>query len=403
MDFAWVPGGDPDSLLAKLLYRDRVDPPSLDTTLVGSKKIKRLTQLINEVATSSTITRPLTGDLHVVSHGDDSGWLRLNIDAAAGGSVNYQVLRAILDDPSPARRNALSLPSTLYTDSHGAQTAMRVVIAGCRVGKAPVFVDAFKKVLGDKVPVIAARHLHEFTATIRRFRGKRAPPPTLIGSFEYLAYGFEAISPTPLDRNNKGRKISQADFRTALIDAFKTNAKNVWKDGSKVPDANWDPWLPDPLPRDVGKFDARVKASLGQTIGTQTELSPTGNFRHRIREYIARLPHPSAADRTKAGLKQKLLQDKTFQAAWGFPIWEQYGHDTFDEFFDSFVWKPSKPRSDPVVWTGRRHEYILLVPVIDPIVNGNLLFNFFPPRTGSTLSVVRKLSITDPQLFYRTP
>ena len=38
----------------------------------------------------------------------------------------------------------------------------RIVLAGCRVGNAPKFIDAFKQVLGGKVPVVASKFLHEF-------------------------------------------------------------------------------------------------------------------------------------------------------------------------------------------------------------------------------------------------
>jgi hypothetical protein len=402
MDVAWVPGSDTDSLLAKQLYKDRVALP-LDTTVVDDPFLTWVKELILRVKNSTTIAKPI-GDLHLISHGDDSGWLRLDLDGMSNNQVTYQVVREILDASSPTRRDGLRLPASFYTDSHGHQTATTVVLGGCRVGQAPKFVDAFKKVLGDKVPVVASRYLHEFIATKRRFHGKHAPPPQFIGTYEYLAYGFEVISPTRLDLDKRGRRLSDAAFRKNLINGFANNPKNKWKDGTAVPDIYWGPWLPKKVPRDVGEFKARVKAPLGQRNGTQSEIEPTKNFRHRLVQFASEpIPSPTPDDRTKKGLKARLLQEKTFKASWGFPRWEQYGHDNFDDFFNSFTWKSTDPPHDPEVWTGTRHEYILLVPVTDPVEDGKLLFNFFPPRGSTVFSPIRKLSFSDPKLFYRTP
>jgi hypothetical protein len=171
-----------------------------------------------------------------------------------------------------------------------------------------------------------------------------------------------------------------------------------------VPDATWDRWLPKTLPRGMGKFDMPVTVPLGRKIEKQTTISP-GQFRHQPGKYTVRFPTPTATQRTLAGLKAGLAAHSTMQPAWGFPEYEQYGHDTFDEFFASFTWTRPKKDLDPQVWTGLRHEYLVLVPItsIVPADKGKLLYNFFPPRTGSTLTAIKELDETDPKLFYRTP
>ena len=88
MDLAWVPGGDPPSLLAKELYADRVDAAtSLDTKLVKVKK-NRLADLITSVDTDGSIAKPLAS-LILVSHGNDTGWLQIDLDSAPDTSVTY--------------------------------------------------------------------------------------------------------------------------------------------------------------------------------------------------------------------------------------------------------------------------------------------------------------------------
>lgn len=390
MDVAWVPGGDPDSLLAKQLYMDRVDAASsLDTQLVTVKS-KQLTDVITEVDTSPTFAKPLA-DLILVSHGNDTGWLKIDLDSAPDTSITYQVLRAILDDPNPARRTALRLPSSLYQKPDGSPAATRIVLAGCRVGGAPKFVDAFKQVLGGHVPIVASRYLHEFSATVRRFRGRK--PPQLLGTFEFLSYGFSANSLKPMEVD-------------PLIAALKGNPLNVFKDGTAVPVARWKPWLKGvPLDR-FGKFPVRLSVALGQTVVDQKQLSPA-NLRHLPTKYVVHLKNPSAADKTLAGLKTKMQADPTCQTTYPFPMWEQYGNASFDELFDSFKWTSedgkAKDGSPQVTWTGRRHEYVLLIPVTEPVDGGNLIFNFFPPRGSTTASAVIGINDSDPKLFYRTP
>jgi hypothetical protein len=91
--------------------------------------------------------------------------------------------------------------------------------------------------------------------------------------------------------------------------------------------------------------------------------------------------------------------------AWGFPEYEQYGHDTFDQFFKSFTWTASGPKTNPVVWVGSREDYLMLVPVTSmlPADKGKLFYNFFPPRGSTTLSAFKELDETDSRLYYRTP
>jgi hypothetical protein len=387
VDHAWIPGHDADSLMAKQLYRDRVLAPSLDTHVVDLKTVKLLTDLYTELEFTSSVVKPI-GDLLLISHGNDSGWMSLDLDSAAATTTSFQELKKILDPANVHRKTALRIPPTLYTTSAGTVGPTRVLLGGCRVGGAPKFVDALKDVLGGVLPIVAPKHFHMFSPRIRRLSKKKF---LLLGTYEFLCYAFGAISTTPLGRT---------DLKKALHD----NPKNVTIDGHPVPDASWEGWLPKTLPRGMGKFAMPVTVPLGRKIEKQTTISP-GQFRHQPGKYTVRFPNPTAAQRTQAGLKAGLAAHATMQPAWGFPEYEQYGHDTFDEFFASFTWTRPKKNLDPQVWTGLRHEYLVLVPItsIVPADKGKLLYNFFPPRTGSTLTAIKELDETDPRLFYRTP
>lgn len=396
MDDAWVSGGDKDSRLAKQLYTDRVDGVTgIDTKLVDVKS-KQLVDVIKKLNTSSSFAKPLA-DVFLVSHGDDTGWLAIDLDKAGGKTVSYQVLREILDatdTAGKARRTALQLPSTLFKKADGSMADTRIVLAGCRVGNAPKFIDAFKQLLGGQVPVVASKFLHEFDMRAR-FAGTKLI--AVLGMFEYLAYGFEANALTALSRDD-------------LIDKLKKNPKNTWKDGTAIPQAQWETWLPKtrPLPRKFGRFRMPVSVQLGQKLAGVSALDP-GELRFlqgTFPSFVRRNPDPP--DKTVAGLKALLSADQRFQPAWGFPMHEQYGHATFDEFFNAFTWTLTmgfdrKLKVPKAVWTGTRFEWTLLVPVTGTVGGDDLIYNFFPPRGSTTDKPVIGINDADTQLFYKTP
>ena len=325
MDDAWVSGGDKDSRLARRLYTDRVDAATgIDTKLVDVKS-KRLVDVITKLNTSSSFAKPLA-DVFLVSHGDDTGWLAIDLDKAADKTVSYQVIRQILDATDTAgiaRRTALQLPPTLFKKADGSMAGTRMVLAGCRVGSAPKFVDAFKQLLGAQVPVVASKFLHEFDMRAR-FVGTKLI--AVLGMFEYFAYGFQANALTALSHDD-------------LIDALKANPKNTWKDGTAVPPDQWGKWLPKTLPGKLGKYRMPVSVQLGQKLAGVSVLAP-GELRVQLEAFPTfRRGSPDPADKTVAGLKALLGADQRFQPAWGFPMHEQYGHATFDEFFNAFTWK----------------------------------------------------------------
>ena len=57
------------------------------------------------------------------------------------------------------------------------------------------------------------------------------------------------------------------------------------------------------------------------------------------------------------------------------------------------------------MWVGRRHEYNVLLPVVEPPMTGRdekLIYNFFPPR-GSGGTTFLELLESNVGLFYTTP
>jgi hypothetical protein len=397
VDYAFAPGTDPDIKRLQQLLRDRVKSASgLDTKLIEMAGVTTVTDFLRDVDT----TEPLpTGDLILGSHGNDTGWLEIDMDALAPSAVSYQVLTDIWNDVS--RRNRLRIPPDMYTTAQNQREPVRVLIKGCRVGQAPKFVDGLTMVFGGKIPVIAPKHFFG-VRQISKTRGKKLAP-TVLGSFEHLSYSNEVVAPTAMKRADLLAAFRAKGFQQ--YDATSTTP-------SPIPDL-WDTWLPKTAKNlGLGKRPISYTVSLGRTLEKHKTLTDMGQFRHLVPRITYRIANPPASVKTRAGFKTSIAARPEFQPGWGptgFPVYEQWGHATFDEFFDSFVWTPppaKKFNSDPFIWVGTRHEYNILLPVVEPPMTGKaadrLIYNYFPPRGGSGSAFIELLE-SEAGLFYLSP
>jgi hypothetical protein len=397
MDYAFAPGVEKALKLLQQLLRNRTDGPggSLDTKLIEASGVTTVRDFLVQVDT----TEPLpTGDLILGSHGNDTGWLEIDLDAAASRVVSYAELKKAWDDVT--RRNRLRIPPDMYTTAQGQRVPVRLLIKGCRVGQAPKFVDGLTMLFGGKIPVIAPKHFY-FVHHSYKTRNKKFLAD--VGWFEHLRYSNEIVSPTELKR-----PALLAAYRAKGFQQFDATSTNP----SPIPDL-WDTWLPKAA-KNLAKGERPIgyTVSLGRTIEKFSTLSNMGLFRHTTPKITVPITNPPPAVKTKAGFKAALAARPEYQPGWGptgFPVHEQYGHTTFDAFFASFTWTPPKElNSDPFIWVGTRHEYNVMLPVVEPPMTGKatdkLIYNFFPPRgSGGTEFIELDLLEGDPGLFYLSP
>jgi hypothetical protein len=391
VDFAFAPGSESRLKMLQQLLRDRTDGGTLDTTLVtGQSTVADFLSHVDTVASKPT------GDLLLGSHGNDTGWLELDLDAAAARTVSYGVLKDAFDDV--VRRNRLRIPPSLYTTPQGT-VPIRMLIRGCRVGQAPKFVNGLKLLFGGQIPVIAPKHFYAVRPIIKTRRVRRRKQIIPLGSFEHLVYTNEIVSPTELKRG-------------PLLTAFRNKGflqfDSTPAAPKPIPDF-WDSWLPSQRHLGVGKRPISYTVALGRTIDKFTTLSGAAEFRHTTPKMNVRIANPPAAVKTRAGFKAALAARPDYKAGWGptgFPVFEQYGHTNFDDFFASFTWTPPKDKNaNPFVWVGLRHEYNIMLPVVRSLTNkptDRLIYNFFPPR-GSGGTTFIELLETDAGLFFTSP
>lgn len=397
LDYAFAPGVERALKMLQQLLRDRTDGPggSLDTKLIETAGVATVAEFLRHVDT----TEPLpTGDLILGSHGNDTGWLEIDLDAAAERTVSYKVLKEAWDDVT--RRNRLRIPPDMYTTSQGQREPVRVLVKGCRVGQAPKFVDGLKMLFGGKIPVIAPRHFYWVRSIFNTRKTRKRTTVINLGSFEHLMYSNEIVSPTELTR-----PALVAAFRAKGFQQFNATSTTP----SPIPDL-WAIWLPEAKHLGVGERPIEYTVSLGRTIEKFTTLSRAAQFRHTTPKITVPISNPPPSVKTKAGFKQALAAQPDQQPGWGptgFPLYEQYGHASFDAFFNSFTWTPpKKANSNPFIWVGTRHEYNVLLPVVQPPMTGKktdrLIYNYFPPRGGGGTTFIELLE-SEAGLFYVSP
>jgi hypothetical protein len=375
MDYAFTAArGDRYYTLTRRLFANRPD-----TRVVTKRGLVTVSDFFDHLSTDGGIQRP-TGDLLVVSHGNDRAWMQIPLDhhqAADQGTDYEDVVKA---DAGASVR----IPGAVNHDDAGVLTSMAANFRGCRIGAAGPFVDALKTAFGGQSPVTAPKHFHYVW------------PLGHGGMMEFLAYAFVAQSPTPL-----------AD-RPAVVAALVV-AGHTFRDGSPLREADVTAWVS----RNVGpghRVTTRQYVKLGRVVDGVRTLRLPVEFRHDVERYrleITALAAPPAPADEVGQIRESLAADAThpgssFADDHPLPIFRRFGHDTRDAFVDGLNWTCRwDARSKVLVCAGEQHVYTLLVPVTDPpdIAAGKLIYNFYPPH-GSSDPVVDELSTGDDTMFY---
>ncbi|MEO8827572.1 hypothetical protein [Lapillicoccus sp.] len=373
MDFAFAPGVSSYDSLARQLFTNRPN-----TQLVRQRGLNTVDAFLSFLNTSPTVTLP-ADDLYLVSHGNDKAWMQIHLDTTQSGGTTFEVAKAAVATGS------VNLPTNVNHGSSGALNSMSVNIRGCRIGAANPFVDQLKEAFGGDSPVTAALHFHE----VYRMTG--------VGMLEFLVYGFTLVSQTAF--------VDQAATKAAFdAEGF------TYRDGSGVPTALWDDWVPRRV--SVGHRDSSsVYLQLGPGLGTQTRIPSAIGFRHDQPRFTYKISGLSSMPTAHAAqldtLRQALNADaattgSTFASAHPFPMFTRYTQNSIDDFVDNMNWSCSWDRpSSLMICVGSQHEYTVLVPVTDPpdLATGKLIYNFYPP-SSSALTAVEELLTSDATMFY---
>jgi hypothetical protein len=382
VDYGFAPGASAYDGLMRHLLDDRPN-----TDLISLRAVRTVADFFQHLEATAAIPKPV-GNLLIASHGNDSGWMQIDLDGALAVDTQYEVVEQAVTSGS------VTLPKDLYHNADGTVAATTIQIRGCRIGVAEPFVDKLKEAFGGDVPVGAPKHFHVV------FPGNYANG--LGGMFEYLAYSFKIVRRDPFGAAERGQ----------LVAAF-AGAGFTLIDGSAVPGNRWDKWVPSARRMNRTRTRTAISVPLGQQAGTITTLRDSNGreFRHDVDRFtftITGLAGPPAEADQMNVLRNAINASPKFAAAHPFPINQRYGHATGNDFVNGMRWAFNW-QAGRLVCVGTQNTYTVVVPVTesapDPAgrppdpPSGNLLFNFYP-RPGGAAAVVETMPVGDGRLFY---
>ena len=275
---------------------------------------------------------------------------------------------------------------------------------GCNIGRAVVFLEKWKAVMGNQIQLSAPRFNHGiFDDGIR-------------GVWEFMMYEFVVTSPTPI----KDRDTLIQRFKDKKFTYVETIVGPGLQTGPAIPDSVWDGWLPKNLAMKNNAIKSKTEYPKTSTFTVQEAAPPLATLslneqfevrRRTFQKTIRNLnPVPtSQADRLAALRAFFLADDENFLSRYDvakmhpFPMYTRFGYATFDDFMAGFTWVFSHENgSSDLFVTGVRHEYAQFIALTEPnpgvpTTNSQLLTNFHP--TNSSNQPAEQLAITDLRFF----
>ena len=87
--------------------------------------------------------------------------------------------------------------------------------------------------------------------------------------------------------------------------------------------------------------------------------------------------------------KQLEANNDNFRTSHPFPIYARTGFKTIDDFLKSYSWKfkPFDKKKGTLAFSGTRHEYTVLAPIVDPKTN-ELFMNLYPVSGSPTINLL---------------
>ena len=337
--------------------------------------IQRYVAYLN--TTIAAAERPV-GQIYIGSHASPDGWMDIDLDDEAPGqtpNAHTDIDELIAATASGSvKLNAATLSPT---------TEIR--IRGCEVGRKPKFMTALKDAFGGTAVVVAPKF---FDVVGDAYLVKDDGTRELMGALEFFAYPF-------LIR----RTTRYKDRAEALKDFEAKTATFTFIDGTPVPKAAWENWLPtrtDPVWTYDG--DDQVVATrtknerLSTPIGVLSSWNCTPGIIYYRFEAKVRLAKATPALPTVASMKTfakaNLPKIRSYKDDYPIPVYEDFGFASVDAMVDGIGWRVDTDDAGDRTLVGFQYQYTVTAPVLDR-ATGWLLFNFetadaaqFPVHTG---------------------
>ncbi|MDN3657351.1 hypothetical protein QWZ08_16995 [Ferruginibacter paludis] len=369
MDFAFAPGASGYDIIMRKMFTNRAS-----TTLINKRGINSVKDFFNHLASAGVVATPLT-DILIGTHGNESGWMNVQLDPAFDAHTTYEAMESAINAPTRTCQLADAIINPRPVDSNNNPIDPHVFIRGCRIGVMNPFIEKFKEVINGlsttDIGVCAPLFYHE-VYNVRQ------------GVFESFNYDFHIFSKTA---------VADKAALVALFDGL--NAVDTY--GTAITTAQWNGWIKTNITRDA---DPLVLVNLAATPVTNLLTLRSGFYRHRFQTIISSIrvdPAVGALPTDPAGIATFLKQQLNnlaanpgtnpfglqLQSTHPFPLFTRYEYASIDEMVDGLTWTVN---TQSRVFVGKRHEYYVCPPVTANNANNELIYNFYATQGGGATS-----------------
>jgi hypothetical protein len=366
MDFAFAPGATSYDRIMRKMYTNRAS-----TTVIKSAGVNSIKDFFNHLSTH--VTTPLANIL-IGTHGNESGWMNVQLDPAFDAHTTYEALGKAFNPTTRSCQLVDNIINPRPLDSNSQPIDPFVFIRGCRIGVMTPFIQKFKDVINGlsttDIGVTAPLFYHVVYSMAQ-------------GVFEGFNYDFHIFQSTSIA--NKATLV-------ALLDAV--GYTDMY--GTDITTAKWNAWVPARITRGV---DPLVRVKLNPSPITRLTSLRAGRYKYQRSNILTLRMDPSVGTlpTTQATIVPFLKTLMTNQAAnagtdpfWlmfrdthPLPFYKRYEYDSIDDLVDGLEWiLNAKSR----VFTGRRYEYYVSPPVINNNANNEMVFNFYASPSGGATS-----------------
>ncbi len=285
-------------------------------------------------------------DLRVLAHGDSEGEMFFSVDSNTAPTT-YEDLERVKNSKK------INIPP------HVLKPTTNFRMASCLIGTDSCLpmLKLFKQALKNPKSVSAPRYLHSYVVD-----GKDVT--------EFMQYAFGLVSKT---------LPNHAD----IVQNFKAagNSSNPafrLVDGSKVPDQNWDTWVPP-----ASAVSSRsYKFPFPVFIGSAVQILEA-EWRLYTDQYVSdpvMFLGTSPANESEALKKlPDVLGGGNLDSHHPFPVYIRHHRDSLSDFIAGLIWRANGTdgKFDVVRYIGTQVLYELHIPVTKPGTM-ELIFNFYP-------------------------
>ncbi|KAA9038476.1 hypothetical protein FW778_13010 [Ginsengibacter hankyongi] len=366
MDFAFAPGATGYDNIMRTMFTNRAS-----TTLVNTTGVNSIKDFFNHLSTH--VSPPLTNIL-IGTHGNESGWMNVQLDPAFDAHTTYEALEKAFAPPTRSCQLADNIINPRPVDSNNQPIDPSVFIRGCRIGVMTPFIQKLKDVINGlsttDVGVAAPLFYHVVYSLAQ-------------GVFEAFNYDFHIF---------KSTSVANKTDLVALLDAV--GYTDMY--GTDITTAQWNIWVPSRITKAV---DPLVRVKLNPSPVTRLTTLKAGRYKFQRSNVVTLRMDPSVGtlpttQGTIVPFLKTLMNNQAanagtdafwlmFQNTHPLPFYKRYEYDSLDDMVDGLEWiLNSKSR----VYTGRRYEYYVSPPVINNNANNELVFNFYASPAGGATS-----------------